>query len=299
MSTLVVELCPGSSCFARGNAKALGDLESFIRQQDRSNRVELCGHLCLGTCSHGPNIKIDGVLYSSVNPDQVVSLLHETLAARMRGRVVDNGNPTLQPLYTKLTEGRDCYKCVRACPVKSIQVEHGRATVVRDRCISSGKCVDVCPSHTKKIRTDVDLAKRLLVGRSQVIVALGSPRSSKSPNEPLSQQPMKLRRSRHDRSRSVRTTTIAVGSRVPTVSRRSEKPVRIIGINGIDKKTVRLMRTGEKRPPEADLVEVMCCEGECIAGPGILVNPKRALRLRQGTEVGKVGSRSLQEIKRA
>lgn len=83
-----------------------------------------------------------------------------------------NGNPKLYPIYTELTECRDCYKCVRACPVKSIQVDLGRATVVRDRCISCGKCVDTCPSHAKKIRDDVCLAKQLLKTRKRVIVSL-------------------------------------------------------------------------------------------------------------------------------
>jgi len=75
---------------------------------------------------------------------------------------VGNGNPRLYPIYTELTECRDCYKCVRACPVKSIQVDQARATVIRERCISCGKCVDVCPSLAKKIRNDVDRAKQLL-----------------------------------------------------------------------------------------------------------------------------------------
>ena len=56
--------------------------------------------------------------------------------------------------------------------------------------------------------------------------------------------------------------------------------VRILPINGLDKKTVRLMKTWERRAPEADLVEVMCCENGCIAGPGTIVKPQLAMRLR-------------------
>jgi len=83
------------------------------------------------------------------------------------------------------------------------------------------------------------------------------------------------------------------------VQRRTNRPVQVMNIDGVDKKTVRLMRTWEKRPPEADLVEVMCCEGGCLSGPGVLVNPKIAMRLRQGTEVGKVGARPIGDKKRA
>ena len=62
------------------------------------------------------------------------------------------------------------------------------------------------------------------------------------------------------------------------------KTPRILPINGLDKKTVRLMKTWEKRAPEADLVEVMACEGGCIAGPGTIVKPALALKLRNAAK---------------
>ena len=55
---------------------------------------------------------------------------------------------------------------------------------------------------------------------------------------------------------------------------------RTLPINGLDKKTVRLMKTWERRAPDAELVEVMACEGGCIAGPGTIVKPALALKLR-------------------
>ncbi|NCC63295.1 MAG: 4Fe-4S dicluster domain-containing protein [Spirochaetia bacterium] len=60
--------------------------------------------------------------------------------------------------------------------------------------------------------------------------------------------------------------------------------VEILPINGLDKKTVRMMKTWEKRPVGADLVEVMCCEGGCINGPGVVVKPSVAMRLRGGNK---------------
>lgn len=56
--------------------------------------------------------------------------------------------------------------------------------------------------------------------------------------------------------------------------------IRIMHIDGLDKKTVRLMNTWQRKSPDADLVEVMCCQGGCIAGPGTIVKPQVALRLR-------------------
>ncbi|MGH0054406.1 MAG: monomeric [FeFe] hydrogenase [Sphaerochaetaceae bacterium] len=55
-------------------------------------------------------------------------------------------------------------------------------------------------------------------------------------------------------------------------------------VNGIDRKMVRVMKTWQRRPVDADLVEVMCCEGGCINGPGVVAKPSVALRLRGGNK---------------
>lgn len=55
-------------------------------------------------------------------------------------------------------------------------------------------------------------------------------------------------------------------------------------INGMDKKVYTLMKIWQKRKPDADIVEVMVCEGGCIGGPGCIVKPQVALRLRGGNK---------------
>lgn len=56
---------------------------------------------------------------------------------------------------------------------------------------------------------------------------------------------------------------------------------KVMSINGIDAQTVRQMKIWNKLPPEADLVEIMCCPGGCIAGPGTLVSPQAATKFRK------------------
>lgn len=70
------------------------------------------------------------------------------------------------------------------------------------------------------------------------------------------------------------------------VLRRVENPeaVKILPINGVDKKNFRLMKSWEKRAPDIDLIEVMCCDGGCISGPGTIVKPAVAMRLRGGNK---------------
>ena len=63
------------------------------------------------------------------------------------------------PIYTEVTSCRDCYKCVRACPVKAIQIKDGNAMIMKDRCVYCGKCVHVCPNNAKKVRDDTERVK--------------------------------------------------------------------------------------------------------------------------------------------
>ena len=66
------------------------------------------------------------------------------------------------PVYTIDAECQDCYKCVRNCPVKAIQVQSGHAKVISERCIACGKCVEVCPAKAKQFRNDTAKVKNLL-----------------------------------------------------------------------------------------------------------------------------------------
>lgn len=76
------------------------------------------------------------------------------------------------PIYTEKTDCRDCYKCVRNCPVKAIKIENSRATVISERCIACGICVHVCPAGAKKVRNDLARTKNLMARNPKVIASL-------------------------------------------------------------------------------------------------------------------------------
>ncbi len=77
------------------------------------------------------------------------------------------------PVYTEKAECRDCYKCVRNCPVKAIEVVNHSASVMAEQCISCGRCLRVCPTHAKKYRTDIEEVSNLL--KSKKVVASIAP----------------------------------------------------------------------------------------------------------------------------
>ena len=76
---VTVELCMGSSCFARGNNFVLSDLENYIDENGLNDDVELVGHLCLGKCNNGPHERINGVEYSAMSSDCVIDLLKKEI----------------------------------------------------------------------------------------------------------------------------------------------------------------------------------------------------------------------------
>ncbi|MBF0477969.1 MAG: 4Fe-4S binding protein [Candidatus Omnitrophica bacterium] len=67
-----------------------------------------------------------------------------------------------QVIFTNEAQCRDCYRCVRVCPVKAIKVEGNQARVDADRCIVCGTCVRECPQGAKTYRKDIDLAESII-----------------------------------------------------------------------------------------------------------------------------------------
>ncbi len=77
-----------------------------------------------------------------------------------------------QIIYTNKAQCRDCYRCVRACPVKAIKMFDAQASVDVDRCILCGTCITECPQGAKQYRKDIILAKEYLESGQKVLLSL-------------------------------------------------------------------------------------------------------------------------------
>lgn len=67
---------------------------------------------------------------------------------------------------------KNCYKCIRHCPVKSIRFSGNQAYIIDNECILCGHCFVVCPQDAKKIVDETEKVKVLLQGGSEVFVSL-------------------------------------------------------------------------------------------------------------------------------
>ena len=77
-------------------------------------------------------------------------------------------------LEFKKVNCKDCYKCVRYCPVKSIRVKDHAASILSGECILCGNCTIVCPQHAKEDINDVPMIK-VLMSKHETVIAIVAP----------------------------------------------------------------------------------------------------------------------------
>ena len=65
-------------------------------------------------------------------------------------------------LRLKKPNCKNCYKCIRHCPVKAIRFTAGQANVIENECILCGQCYDNCPQNAKEIVSQMEKVRVML-----------------------------------------------------------------------------------------------------------------------------------------
>ena len=75
-------------------------------------------------------------------------------------------------LTLKKMNCKNCYKCIRNCPVKAIRFSGNQAHIIESECILCGKCYVVCPQNAKEIVSSVEKVQVLLQSGAPVVASL-------------------------------------------------------------------------------------------------------------------------------
>jgi iron only hydrogenase large subunit-like protein len=67
---------------------------------------------------------------------------------------------------------KNCYKCLRICPVKAIKFSGHQAEIDETRCIACGQCFVVCPQNARNIKSDLDYVQQAIKENKKVVVSL-------------------------------------------------------------------------------------------------------------------------------
>ena len=75
-------------------------------------------------------------------------------------------------LTLKKSNCKNCYKCIRHCPVKAIRFSGNQAHIIGNECILCGHCFVVCPQNAKEIVDSTEKVRVLIQSGDPVIASL-------------------------------------------------------------------------------------------------------------------------------
>lgn len=75
-------------------------------------------------------------------------------------------------LILKKSNCKNCYKCIRHCPVKAIRFSGNQAHIIGNECILCGQCFVVCPQNAKEIVDEREKVRVFLQSGLPVYVSL-------------------------------------------------------------------------------------------------------------------------------
>jgi NADH:ubiquinone oxidoreductase subunit E len=75
-----MQICLGSSCFSRGNKNVVNFIREYLRKNHLDDKVIFKGARCMGLCSNGPNLNINGVTIEGVTISKIEGILEKELS---------------------------------------------------------------------------------------------------------------------------------------------------------------------------------------------------------------------------
>lgn len=67
---------------------------------------------------------------------------------------------------------KNCYACVRVCPVNAIEIKNEQARIIGERCIVCDECSRACPQKHKIISSEVPVVKHYLKNKEKIVASI-------------------------------------------------------------------------------------------------------------------------------
>lgn len=77
-----VTICIGSSCHLKGSRQIIEELQSLVKENDLTEKVELCGAFCMKNCTNGVSVTVDDKLFS-VSPETAKSFFNSEILSKV------------------------------------------------------------------------------------------------------------------------------------------------------------------------------------------------------------------------
>ncbi len=77
-----ITVCIGSSCHIKGSRQVVESLQSLIKDNNVSDKVELGGTFCMGKCQQGVCVTVDDEFHS-VTPETVGEFFNNEVLAKV------------------------------------------------------------------------------------------------------------------------------------------------------------------------------------------------------------------------
>ena len=74
--------------------------------------------------------------------------------------------------YFSVANCKNCYACVRVCPVNAIEIKNEQARIIQERCIVCDQCFNACPKKHKVLSSEIPTIKSLVKENNDVVVSI-------------------------------------------------------------------------------------------------------------------------------
>lgn len=78
-----ITVCIGSACHLKGSGQIVEQLKKLIATNQLEDKVELAGAFCMGRCSEGVSISVDGEFHS-VTPETADAFFQKAVLEKIK-----------------------------------------------------------------------------------------------------------------------------------------------------------------------------------------------------------------------